>query len=336
MPPAHLPPSVVRFGIFEVDLRTGELHKQGVKIKLQDQPFRILAMLLERPAELVTRQEISQRLWPAGTFVDFDHGLNNAINRLRGALRESADNPRFIETLPRKGYRFIAPIHWNGADPLALPSPPVPVQSRKSLGSHMVPAHSAIRSAIDAGDTNEEKGAALRNRSAESGQRVRSNATSAERFVFAEIRVIHDERTKTCLLDFRVSNQGGSEFTIERVGFEVLDTRTIVSSSYFVSPECSSVFGFKKFSNVYSLDIVGLTKIGDRASCNVSEVVKSGECDRFAITLIARNLGTDVYRVWRFLPTLSTSIAEVSGSQVEVWLPRRVGNTIVEQAKKPT
>jgi DNA-binding winged helix-turn-helix (wHTH) protein len=114
MPAARLASSVVRFGVFEVDLRTGELRKQGVKIKLQDQPFRILAMLLKRPAELVTREEIRQCLWPEDTFVDFDHGLNNAINRLRGALRESADNPRFIETLPRKGYRFIAPIQWDG------------------------------------------------------------------------------------------------------------------------------------------------------------------------------------------------------------------------------
>jgi TolB-like protein/DNA-binding winged helix-turn-helix (wHTH) protein/Flp pilus assembly protein TadD len=101
---------VVRFGAFEADLQAGELRKQGLKIKLQDQPFQILAMLLERPGELVTREEIRQRLWPADTFVDFDHGLNNAVNRLREALTDSAETPRFIETLPRRGYRFIATV----------------------------------------------------------------------------------------------------------------------------------------------------------------------------------------------------------------------------------
>ncbi len=100
----------VRFGVFEVDLRSGELHKQGFKIKLQDQPFQILAMLLEHPGEVVTREELRQKLWSTDTFVDFDVGLNVAIKKLRDALRDSADNPRFVETLPRRGYRFIAPV----------------------------------------------------------------------------------------------------------------------------------------------------------------------------------------------------------------------------------
>ncbi len=99
---------VIRFGAFEVDLQASELRKHGLKIKLQDQPFVILTMLLERPGQLVTREELRLKLWPADTFVDFDHGLNNAINRLREALGDSADLPRFIETLPRRGYRFIA------------------------------------------------------------------------------------------------------------------------------------------------------------------------------------------------------------------------------------
>ena len=103
-------PRVVRFGVFEVDLRTGELRRSGLKIRLQDQPFQILAMLLERPGEVVTREELGQRLWPADTFVDFDRGLNTSIKRLREALGDSADNPRFIETLPRRGYRFIAAV----------------------------------------------------------------------------------------------------------------------------------------------------------------------------------------------------------------------------------
>ncbi len=100
----------VRFGAFEADLSSGELRKHGLRIKLQDQPFQILAMLLDRPGEVLTREELHQKLWPTDTFVDFDHGLNNAINRLREALCDSAENPRYIETLPRRGYRFISQV----------------------------------------------------------------------------------------------------------------------------------------------------------------------------------------------------------------------------------
>jgi len=106
---ARLDP-VVRFGAFQLDLRTGELRKGGVGINLPDQPFEVLKTLLERPGELVTREELRQRLWSAETFVDFEHGLNAAVRRLREALRDSAEAPRFIETLPRRGYRFIAPV----------------------------------------------------------------------------------------------------------------------------------------------------------------------------------------------------------------------------------
>src|SRR6267378_1441016 len=102
--------AVIRFGVFEVDLRAGELFKQGVKIRIQQQPFRILALLLERPGEMVTREELRQAIWPAGTFVEFDVGLDAAIHRLRGALGDSAENPRLIETLPRRGYRLIAAV----------------------------------------------------------------------------------------------------------------------------------------------------------------------------------------------------------------------------------
>jgi TolB-like protein/DNA-binding winged helix-turn-helix (wHTH) protein/tetratricopeptide (TPR) repeat protein len=105
-----IPSGRVRFAVFEVDLRSGELHKQGIKIKLHDQPFQVLAMLLEQPGELVTREHLHQKLWPADTFVDFDVGLNSAIKRLRDALADSAESPRFVETLPRRGYRFIAPV----------------------------------------------------------------------------------------------------------------------------------------------------------------------------------------------------------------------------------
>ena len=100
----------VRFGAFEADLRSGELRKHGMKIKLQGQPFQILAMLLERPSEIVTREELRHKLWPADTFVDFDVGLNAAIKRLRDALGDAAENPRYVETLPRRGYRFVAAV----------------------------------------------------------------------------------------------------------------------------------------------------------------------------------------------------------------------------------
>lgn len=102
------PTTVMRFGVFEVDPRAGELRKQGMKVKLQEQPFQILAMLLKRPGEVVTREELRKSLWPDDTFVDFDHSLSTAINKIREALGDSADSPRYIETVPRRGYRFIA------------------------------------------------------------------------------------------------------------------------------------------------------------------------------------------------------------------------------------
>ena len=104
------PNGILRFGVFEADLRSGELRKQGVRVKLQDQPFLVLKLLLQRPGELVTREELRLQIWAADTFVDFDNGLNTSINKLREALGDSADSPRFIETLPRHGYRFIAPV----------------------------------------------------------------------------------------------------------------------------------------------------------------------------------------------------------------------------------
>jgi TolB-like protein/DNA-binding winged helix-turn-helix (wHTH) protein/Tfp pilus assembly protein PilF len=103
-------PRVIRFGSFEANLHAHELRKRGMKLKLQEQPFRVLAMLLERPGELVTREEIRESLWPGDTFVDFDHSLNAAVRRLREALNDSAERPRFVETLPRRGYRFVAPV----------------------------------------------------------------------------------------------------------------------------------------------------------------------------------------------------------------------------------
>ena len=107
---------LVRFGAYAVDLRSGELHKEGVKLKLQEQPFRLLALLLEHPGEVVTREELRQRLWPEDTFVSFDDGLNTAIKKLRDALGDSAEKPRLIETLPKHGYRFILPVTMMGTE----------------------------------------------------------------------------------------------------------------------------------------------------------------------------------------------------------------------------
>ncbi|HMK22990.1 MAG TPA: winged helix-turn-helix domain-containing protein [Terriglobales bacterium] len=101
---------VVRFGAFEADLAAGELRKSGVRIRLQEKPFQVLALLLERAGQMVTREELRDRLWPSDTFVDFDHGLNTAVNKLREALGDAAANPRFVQTVARRGYRFIAPL----------------------------------------------------------------------------------------------------------------------------------------------------------------------------------------------------------------------------------
>jgi cholera toxin transcriptional activator len=101
---------IARFGLFELDLNAGELRKSGVKLRLQGQPFQVLALLLERAGDVVTREELQQKLWPADTFVDFDHSLNTAINKVREALGDSASSPRYVETLARRGYRFIAPV----------------------------------------------------------------------------------------------------------------------------------------------------------------------------------------------------------------------------------
>ncbi|MGD0444408.1 MAG: winged helix-turn-helix domain-containing protein [Edaphobacter sp.] len=116
-----------RFGAFEVDTAAGELRRQGIRIKLNAQPFHVLSMLLERPGELLTREEISRELWPDGTFVDYEHGVNSAVNRIREALGDTAINSRFVETLARRGYRFVAPVERIAPD--EVPSPSVPESS---------------------------------------------------------------------------------------------------------------------------------------------------------------------------------------------------------------
>jgi DNA-binding winged helix-turn-helix (wHTH) protein len=124
---------IIRFATFEVDLRSGELRKSGVRLKLSDQPFHVLAILLEQPGQVVTREELQKRLWP-DTFVDVDHNLNTAINKIREALNDSADTPRFVETLPRRGYRFIATLDNANPSPkplqTSIPTPPLKTNAR--------------------------------------------------------------------------------------------------------------------------------------------------------------------------------------------------------------
>jgi DNA-binding winged helix-turn-helix (wHTH) protein len=126
-------PSLVRFAEYQADLRSGELLRQGQRLKLQEKPFQVLAALLAKPGELVTREELRQSLWPADTFVDFEHGLNTAVNKVREALRDSASNPRFIETLPRRGYRFIGPIRDESSPAVERQPPASPPKQREEL-----------------------------------------------------------------------------------------------------------------------------------------------------------------------------------------------------------
>jgi len=137
MPSSSSIPPVVRFGTFELDVRSGELRRQGVRVKLQEQPLRILLMLLENPGQIVTREELRARIWPADTFVEFDQGVYSALRRLREALADSADSPRYVETVPRRGYRFIAPVERNGAGPEAVgrTEPAEAPQFRKELAT---------------------------------------------------------------------------------------------------------------------------------------------------------------------------------------------------------
>ena len=127
------PHRILCFGSFEIDILSGELRRQGLKIKLQDQPFRLLVLLVGRAGDVVTREEVREKLWPANTYVDFDHSLNTAVRKLREALGDSAEAPRYVETLARRGYRFIVPVaprqtaQVARSTPRALP--PVPVSS---------------------------------------------------------------------------------------------------------------------------------------------------------------------------------------------------------------
>src|SRR5450755_1971431 len=121
---ARQPSSIIRFWVFEADVLSGELRKSGIKVKIQDLPFRALGLLLSHPNEVLSREQFRQALWPEGVFVDFDHGISSAINRLRDALGDSADNPVFIETVERRGYRWIAPTHIRVDVPAPQPVQP--------------------------------------------------------------------------------------------------------------------------------------------------------------------------------------------------------------------
>ena len=132
----HASPAVVRFGVFEADFRAGELYRSGVKVRVQDLPFRALTVLLSRPNEIVTREELRQELWPDDVFVDFDRGISSAIKRLRDALGDAADNPVFIETIERHGYRWIGPasIVEPPPPPASYPDAPSPAPAVESEG----------------------------------------------------------------------------------------------------------------------------------------------------------------------------------------------------------
>ncbi|HMD83694.1 MAG TPA: winged helix-turn-helix domain-containing protein [Terriglobia bacterium] len=144
MEPATVPRSV-RFGIFEVDLRAGELRKAGLKIRLQEQPFQVLALLLEHPGEMVPREELQKKLWSTDTFVDFDHGVNTAINKIRQALGDSAETPRYVETVARRGYRFIAPVEAMGQQGSASAVAPVSSPAMPVAAMSPSPTDTAVR-----------------------------------------------------------------------------------------------------------------------------------------------------------------------------------------------
>ncbi len=141
---AHNSNPLIRFGLFEADLRSGELRKNGVKVKIQELPFRALRLLLSRPNEVLSREEFRRSLWPEQVFVDFDHGISSAINRLRDALGDSADNPVFVETVERRGYRWIAPTH-PVTPPARLEVVRATIPKAVELPAQTTPSHSRHR-----------------------------------------------------------------------------------------------------------------------------------------------------------------------------------------------
>jgi cholera toxin transcriptional activator len=131
---------IARFGVFEADLGARELRKQGRRLRLQDQPFAVLATLLEHAGEVVSREELRQKLWAADTFVDFDHSLNTAVNKIREAIGDSSGSPRFVETIARRGYRFIGEVHWD----VASSTSPAPAHPQVTAASELPAAHRGV------------------------------------------------------------------------------------------------------------------------------------------------------------------------------------------------
>src|SRR4051794_18788243 len=166
--------SPIRFGLFEVDLKAGEVRKRGIRVRLQDQPFEVLAALLEHPGQLVTREQLQARIWAGNTFVDFDRGLNKAINRIREALGDFAATPRFVETQSRRGYRFIAPINNLHAETgqQFLRSSLLPPPNTSFLPSHFALSRSGTRLAFVAADSNAKEALWVRDLSAATAQRL--------------------------------------------------------------------------------------------------------------------------------------------------------------------
>src|SRR6201987_1909317 len=133
---------ICRFGLYEADLDAGTLKRHGIPVKLQEQPFRILTFLLERPGNIISREELCTRLWPEGTYVEFDGSLNTALMKLRAVLNDDPENPRFVETVPKKGYRFIAPVHFQEPSLIAAEvekEPPAPETTELPLEDTDVP-----------------------------------------------------------------------------------------------------------------------------------------------------------------------------------------------------
>jgi len=150
------PRAIFRFGAFELDSRTGELRKNGMRLRCQEQPIHVLVALLERPGELLTREELRQRVWPEDTFVDFDHALNTAVKKIRAALNDEADSPRYLETVPRRGYRFIAPVQTEltpgrTAEEHRVETPDVPEIRRPLINRRVVALAAALIGVVGAG-----------------------------------------------------------------------------------------------------------------------------------------------------------------------------------------
>lgn len=175
-----------RFGLFELDLRTGELSKSGRRLRLQEQPFRLLRLLLEQPGDAVTRERLRNALWPGDTFVDFDHGLNTAVAKLRQALGDSADNPRFIETMARYGYRFIAPVEFVNRANGAIPPPGLAAESPPECTTLSAPAAEQFE-CLDASNRQRENLVEVQRRQAETHKRPKEQPLEAQRSRFVTV-----------------------------------------------------------------------------------------------------------------------------------------------------